>query len=367
VVQVVLGMTAALAKDNIDVTVFAPISKQGKTGQYPGVKIKFFKQPFFSPLLAGKSLWSGYSPALAKALKKQARNFDVIHSHSMWHYPHLAAYQAAIAANKPFVSTVQGELTPWALSKQSSRGLHIQKQILKHASAIQAVSPKEAEYIKNFSGNKNIFVVPNGINPEDFDNTGDSQWLFRTYPQLKGKKIILYLGRINDGKGLEVLARSFSKVAAREPNSRLLIVGPDEWGFGKKIKEILKQENALDKTVFTGMLAGEKKLSALRCSNAFVLLSESEAFSITILEALYCGLSVIISPECNFPEVENSGAGRIIAKDADQLTNTLLELLANPATVKDMGIKGKNLIQSGGYYYDSIAKKIIETYGKIIR
>ncbi len=366
VVQVVLGMTKALVKNNIDVTLFAP--EPGNVEDikdYGGVKIKFFKKAFFSVFLAGHSLRSGYSPALAKALAKEAGNFDLVNTHSIWHYPHYAAFLASSAANVPFMSTVQGELTPWALKQQSAWGLHTQKKILAKASAIQAVSKQEAQNIKNFTSNPNIFVVPNGITPEDFSGENGNDWLFTKYPELKGKKIVLFLGRVNAGKGLEVLAHAFAKVSAREPDSRLLIVGPDEWGYGRKIKEILKRENVLDKTVFTGMLVGKEKLSVLKSSSVFVLLSESEAFSVTILEALYCGLPVIISPECNFPEVESFGAGKIIERDSEQLAVSLLEMFADLPRLAQMSENSKKLSSSGEYFYDNIAKKIIGIYEKI--
>ena len=91
-----------------------------------------------------------------------------------------------------------------------------------------------------------------------------------------------------------------------------MIVGPDKWGYKATLEKILKREGVMDKVIFTGMLTGDQKRSALSCANVFVLPSHSEGFGVAILEAMLSGLPVVISRQCGFKEVEKINAGRIV-------------------------------------------------------
>ena len=110
------------------------------------------------------------------------------------------------------------------------------------------------------------------------------------YTRVKGKRTILFLGRIHPKKGLDILAKAFAQITRIRKDVCLLIAGPDNDNHKRKIEKILSNENVLDKVVFTGTLTGTKKLAALSGSDVFVLPSHSEGFGMSILEAMICGL-----------------------------------------------------------------------------
>jgi len=113
------------------------------------------------------------------------------------------------------------------------------------------------------------------------------------------------------------------------------------------------------------MLTGNEKLAALSRADIFVLSSYSEGFSMSILEAMACGLPVVITKQCNFPEVEGIGAGKIIDADANHLSEALIELLDNPELCKDMGDRGKRLVMEK-YTWDKVADQMIAAYEEIL-
>ena len=78
-----------------------------------------------------------------------------------------------------------------------------------------------------------------------------------------------------------------------------------------------------------------------------------------------CGLPVVITNQCHFPEVEQMQAGKIIDGDADELSETILELLDNPKLCRKMGQAGKELVRDR-YTWDKAADKMIELYEKIL-
>lgn len=364
-VRVVYGLTEALAKKEIKVFIFGPIKKgNDKNILYPKeTTVRLFSQDFLY------RLWTGHSFSLKKALRAEIEKFDLIHIHEIWHYPQFVASRLAKRYNKPCIITIHGELEPWCLNhkalKKKIYSSLIQKKILKEASALQALTKEEVKNISRFVDNKNIFLIPNGINLENFKNIPPREKFEDLYPELKGKKVILFLGRIHPKKGLDILAKTFSIISEYRKNVRLVIAGPDENGYESKIKSILKNEGVLDKVIFTGMLTGNNKLAALGRATMFVLSSYSEGFSMAVLEAMTCGLPVVITKQCNFPEIEKNKAGIIIEPDINQLVRAFNYLLSNPKLCKEMGENGTRLVKER-FTWDKIADQMLNLYEKII-
>jgi len=363
--KVVVELTGALAQKGVKVSIYAPSenAKNVNRRDSKGVHIKLFPKGFLS------RFWTSYSSPLAKALMKEASSFDLIHIHEIWHHPHFAAYQAARFSKKHFIVTIHGMLEPWCLNYKSLRkkiySILIQRKILKEASGIHAFTETEVKNISNFVDNKNILLIPNGLNLEEFKNLPNREWIEDIYPEMKGKKVILFLGRIHPIKGLNILVRAFNTIVKTRNDIQLVIAGPDNYNYKNRIVEILKRENALSNTTFTGMLTGNKKLATLSRADIFVLPSYSEGFSISILEAMACGIPVIITKQCNFPEVGEVGGGKVIDTNTVQLSNALIELLDNTDLCKEMGSRGKRLVMEK-YRWDKVADKLIVAYKEIL-
>ena len=363
--KVVQGLTEALIEKGIEISIFAPVNRGCKNNivRPKGADVRLFKQTLFS------KIWTAYSPSLIRALYEEASKFDLIHIHEIWHFPHFAAYCIAKKLKKPFIITPHGAIEPWALNykafKKKIFTILVQKRILNQASALHALTTKEVKYIRDFGVKNQIKVIPNGINIEEFKNLPPWQDLEKIYPELSDKRIILFLGRIHPKKGLDILARAFAKIARNRDDVRLLIVGPDSNGYRKQIETILKREGVFKKTIFTGILTGSKKMAALSRANVFILPSYSEGFSIAILEAMVCGLPVIITDRCNFPEVVENAAGIIIKPNTEELKEALIKLLDNTQLCKEMGRNGHKLVLEK-FTWDKIADKMINLYKSLL-
>lgn len=364
--KVVTELSEALIQKGLEVSIFSPVQKEdeSKIMRPRGVN------PYLFPQSALSKCWPGYSSALARAVRQQVANFDIIHIHEIWHHPHFAAYKAAKFARKYFIVTIHGALEPWCLNHKAFKKIIysnlIQKRILREAAGIHAITEEEIKNISNFVDNKNIFLVPNGLNLEEFKNLPDKERFENLYPVVKGKKIILFLGRLHPKKGLDLLAKAFGTILKNKDDIELVIAGPDNIDYSDQIIKILKAENAINNTTFTGMLTGNEKLAALSAADIFVLPSYSEGFSISVLEAMACGLPVVITKQCNFPEVEKVGAGKVIDADAGCLSKVLIELLDNPGLCKVLGDNGKRLVMRK-FTWDKVADKMINAYKEILK
>lgn len=365
--RVVQGLTEALARRGVEVSIFVPLRRGEENSLiYPkGVEVKTFKES-----LPVSRIWRVYSPAFAKALNKEIFGFDLIHIHEIWHHSHFVAYRAAKKSKKPFIITPHGALEPWCLKwkyvKKKIFAALIQKSILKEANVLHALTQREAKDIKSFVGDNKIAVIPNGISPEEFQNLPLPLEIEKKYPELTNKKVILFLGRIHPKKGLDILAEAFGKIVGNRKDICLFVAGPDNNGYQEKIKSILAKNNVLDKVIFSGALGGKDRLAALSRADMFVLPSYSEGFSMTILEAMVCRLPVIITNQCNFPEVRENEAGLVINPSTDELVKAITKLLENSALSKEMGENGRKLVLEK-FTWDKIADKMINLYKNAIK
>ena len=363
---VVKALTESLIRKGIAVSILSLIGeKVGKEIIYPeGVQVEVFKEGLFS------IMWTGYSPNITKALAAKANNYNIIHIHEIWHYPGYAAYYAAKRAGKPYIVTVHGSLDPWCLKyKGLKKGIYaalIQRRILNEAAAIHAITEEEAEDIRAFGIVAPILVIPNGIDPAEFQALPSPEEMDSIYPELKGKKVLLFLGRIHQKKGLDILARAFGQIARSRKDLHLLIVGPDNDNYRSQVERLLESEGVLDLTTFTGMLAEREKLAAWSRADVCVIPSYSEVRTIVALEAMACGLPVIITQQCHFPEVVEANAGIVIEPKADQLADALNELLDNSKLCEEMGENGRRLIMDK-FTWDKIADQMIQLYEDVSR
>ena len=363
----VRGLIPALVQQGMECEIATTVGYRvgADTTLVPNVPVHRFNTGWAS------RIWTAHSGQLAEFLHSEMRRFDLIHIHELWHYGGLAASRVARKLGIPYVVTIHGALEEWTLSHKPLRKYiymkMVQNRILNSAAALHAITESEAVRVSSLGYDVSIFTVPNGVPyqlPSDFRHKDTSDFLVR-YPQLNGKRVILYMGRLHAIKGMDILARSFAGVARRFEDAMMLIAGPDEDGTRRRIEETLDMSGLLDRAVFTGMLTGEDWYAAFRCADVFVLPSYSEGFSIAILEGLAAGLPAVISDQCNFPEVEQSGAGLVVSPDDTSFAKALTALLSDKALTDRMGENGLRMIKER-YNWTAIAQSIAKAYESIL-
>ena len=314
-------------------------------------------------------LWTAYSTDLARFLRENISGFHLVHVHEIWHHDGYAAFRAARKNRVPFILTPHGELSEWSMRhkawKKRIYTTLILDRILRNADAIHAITQAEKDRIATLGYDTPVTVAPNAIDPAPFDNLPDPTGFLDRFPALSGKRIILFLGRLNPTKGLDILARGFGDIARRFPDAVLLMVGPDEEGGRQGMESILRSEGVLDRAVFTGMLTGEDKLAALSSADVFTLPSYSEGFSIAILEAMAARLPVVITEGCNFPEAAEHGAGFVVEPRETAVAEAIGALLSDDDLRARMGENGGNLVAER-YTWQATASTIADLYGSLV-
>ncbi len=146
-----------------------------------------------------------------------------------------------------------------------------------------------------------------------------------------GKKLFLYLGRVNPKKGLDILIEAFARTAANDERFQLVVAGPDnaEW------KAILEHQatglGIANKITWTGLLTNEQKWGAFYASDVFCLPSHQENFALGVAEALACGLPVLISDKVNiWREIDSDCAGFVGNDDVAGTVQSLERWMCSP-------------------------------------
>ena len=117
------------------------------------------------------------------------------------------------------------------------------------------------------------------------------------YPNLNKKKILLYLSRIAEKKGLDLLIHAFNEI--KENKIHLVIAGNNQNIYAQKIKDLIKKKKLENFITWVGPLHGKIKWDALRSASLFCLPSHQENFGIVITESLSCGTPVLITNKVN--------------------------------------------------------------------
>ena len=146
---------------------------------------------------------------------------------------------------------------------------------------------------------------------------------------LRGRRVLLFLGRLHVKKGCDLLIEAFARVASSDPSLSLVMAGPDQTGWQADLERLASAQGVGDRVVWTGILAGELKWGAFYAAEVFLLPSHQENFGIAVAEALACGVPVLISDKVNiWREILADGAGRVASDDADGTARLIQERLA---------------------------------------
>jgi len=334
-----------------------------KVVQWDEVFIRYF--PIQFPRFWGTSLPLGY------ALKNRIREFDIVHIHSFYLFHTLCSAYYCNKFDVPYILKPHGSLNPYTYKRHRLRKRIVevlfQDEITRGSSAIHYATEEEMSLARRHVFDTPGFVVPAGLNIEEYTNWTLSDCLFARFPELAGKKIILFLGRVNFIKGLDILVRAFSSVSKKRDDVHLLIAGPDNEGYGKQVASWLKSEGVFSKTTFAGMLQGEEKLEAFYRSSVFVLPSYSENFGISALEAMACGLPVVISENVNLKSaIVEADSGLVASCDSGSFAASILKVLDDEECSRRMGANGVRLVHER-YSWKEIAKLLVEEYSAILK
>jgi len=289
----------------------------------------------------------GLSPRLWRWLNGNAHRFDAMVMNGIWTFPGVAVRFAARRAQRPYGIFTHGMLDPWFNRKYPLKHLKkllywpLQHAVLHDAEAVFFTAEAERDLARTSfrpSDWKSV-VVPYGINdPEERggDATAQISAFYRRLPELRGRRFLLFLARIHEKKGCDLLLRGFAGTADSVPDVDLVIAGPDQEGMQAKLQRLAEKHGIAGRVHWPGLIGGDLKWGAIRACDAFVQPSHQENFGVAVVEALAVGRPVLISNQVNiWPAIEGDRVGLVDDDTLEGVQRLLRRWFNLPAAERD--------------------------------
>ncbi|OGO20956.1 MAG: hypothetical protein A2Z15_02870 [Chloroflexi bacterium RBG_16_50_11] len=360
------GLCKELAKRGHEVTVFTTdvldgrnrIKERRETAD--GIEIRRFRN------------WSNYvafrhriflSPGMISAMRKDLKSFDIVHLNEFRTLQNLMAHHYAMKYEVPYVVQTRGSLINVA-AKQGLKSLFDAiggRTLLRDASRLIALAPLEVEQYKSYGVEAGkIDIIPNGIDLSEYDNLPPRGGFRQKHGIGEEQKVILFLGRLHQTKGIDLLINAFAGLAKDLSDARLVVAGPDD-GYLPALKNLTAELKLEEKVIFTGPVYGEQKLAAYVDADVYALTSSFEAFGISILESLACGTPVVVTDRCGIADIIRDKAGLVVPYDTAPLKDALRQMLGNEQKRQQYGRDGQALVR-GKYGWGAIAEEMEGVY-----
>jgi glycosyltransferase involved in cell wall biosynthesis len=361
--EVTVVATTANNDQDIEVPLGVPVGVDGVQVWYFRRQEPLQKLLPFVPYLS-RSIGFMYAPEMRAALDRLVPHVDVVHTQGPFVYPSYAAAHAAMRYRKPLLYSQRGCFAEERLRFRSlKKKLYIsaiEKPIMRRADSLVALTEAECTSYRALGVTTPVAIVPNGVDipaprSEAASRVRDR---FGIPPEAL---LILFLGRLHPIKGTDKLLDAFMRVMDEFPDAVLMIAGPDEWELEAQWRERAPH----GRVFFPGMIGGEEKADVLARADLFCLPSLAEGFSNAVLEALAGATAVMLSPECNFPEVEEAGAGVIVDAEAGAMAVAMRRLLGDRDSLHRMGEAGRRLV-SERYSWDVITDRLAGLYASVV-
>jgi glycosyltransferase involved in cell wall biosynthesis len=242
------------------------------------------------------------------------------------------------------------------------------KYVINKAYLIIVPTVQIQEVIKKYNIKKQIHLLPTGIDPRIFDYEDAEVAHFKTvmeekYPAIKGKRILLFAGRIAKEKNLDFLLALVPRIREKHPETVFLFVGngPDLAYFQKECEE----RSIAAHCVFTGYLARRDLALTYAISEVFVFPSLTETQGLVTIEAMLSGTPVVaIGAMGTIMVMGGDNGGFMVKNDSDEFTGRVFDLLEDKDLYRRKSLEAKNLAKA--WTIDSLTEKLVRIYREAI-
>ena len=362
--RIIYDHTTEVLRQGHQVDILSPMT--------PGEKM--YPAPEGSRVIACKrttpisNFYREFSIEMYDFLKKNIQNYDIIHMHGIWHFGSLAPF--LIPHNAALVITIHGLLDKWAVAhskwKKDIVTALYQKRILGKADLIQINNTDEEEDVIRYLGYRpaNMVIVPNGMKVSEYINLPEKGTFRKKHGISPDQQMILFMGRLNIKKGLDLLLPAFKEVYEKLPDAVLILAGPDD-GYQAETEEFIRKNNLGERIRLVGMLTDTIKKEALSDADLFVLPSYSEGFSIAVLEAMTSKVPTLVSDRVGFGDyIKKYNASYLTPLNSAGVAAGLLKILQDKNYAEDLRNRAFKMV-TDNFDITVVANQLLEEYKKI--
>lgn len=292
---------------------------------------------------------------------------DLLHLHSV-HIPENITLAAALRrGGVPYVVSVHGGLATVIWKRHRWRKLALkllaERRHLEHAAFLHAISAQDAAGIRGYGLEGQVSIVPNGMERTALIETANPDVLPCRHPELPGRRVFLFLGRLDPAvKGLDLLLTAFAEVD--RSTAALALVGPGRPAHQQALRRLSRRLGLDGDVVFTGPVYGQLKYDYLAGADVFVHPSRTEGgLPFSVLEAAAMGKPCLLTPAADpVGMFSRYGGGLVVAPDAESIFNGLTRfLMMDGARLQRFGANARSMIEQE-FDWEPIAARMISCY-----
>ncbi|HCT78468.1 MAG TPA: hypothetical protein DGT23_18200 [Micromonosporaceae bacterium] len=197
-----------------------------------------------------------------------------------------------------------------------------------------------------------LYLVPTGVAPPTSAAPGfAARWGIE-----EDDKVVLFVGRVNREKGIELLIPAFERVLQHEPKAKLVLIGAvyePRW---------LRRMISTDRVVVTGQQAPDEVAAAYQLADVFAFPSGTDTQALVLQEAALAGVpSVLVDPVLH---ERGALAGAAVLASKETFADAIISLLKDPAAARALGAKAK--ANAARHTPQAFAAAMLDIYGKFV-
>ncbi len=344
--NVILEIAPYLEKLGVTTNIYtsSAITKFGRNKtEFYEEKSKGFKIFRFDSLLRFKEY--RISLQMIPFMLKNADTIDIIHSHAIRSYQEDIGSFISLVKHKPLIISPHGGISiNWDYTDKIPKMLHdtsigyLNKKLLNPH--FIAVARMEIPILKKYGiAEDHIHFIPHGVNTEIFKPVDAIE--LKKKLGLLDADVLLYVGRIAKGKGVDKLIKILYQVRRKNKRVKLVIIGGDA-GYLSYVKILIEKYNLSDDVIFTGYIAKYDLAAYYSIADLVVYPSRQEIFGLVICEAMACGKPVIGSDIMGPSEIIVDGKTGFTSnfEDISALSEKIITLLDNKNILLKLGQNG---------------------------
>jgi glycosyltransferase involved in cell wall biosynthesis len=299
------------------------------------------------------------SPGMFWDILRRGQRYDLIHLNCLV-YGHVAyGYWAARLRHVPVI------VTPHAHAEQEvTYNIGYQRAVLADCDHILTDTPAERQLMIDLGlPPERVSLGGVGLCPADYP-PGDTRAARQRLGLPEEGFVLLFLGRKDKYKGLEVALQAFAQLQDRYPDLHLLAIGPET----DDSRAIWPKYQDLPNLHVLGAVSDEEKLAALQACDCLTLPSVGEAFGIVFVEAWMIGKPVVAARTLSVGSVVDDGENGLLAApdDATDLARCIAALMDNPDRRRAMGQRGREKVLAH-YTVPRITDRIEAVYQRVLQ
>jgi glycosyltransferase involved in cell wall biosynthesis len=278
-----------------------------------------------------------WSPAMVEAVSRECHQFDRIICHSLWNPTATFIMDALRWAGTPYLLMPHGMLDPLVFARhrflKSACARLWERANVEGASILAFNSDFEREKAGACGWRfPQTLVFPHALDLAYWGDLPPRTSFEYRFPQVKGREVILFVGRIDWVKNLNLLLEALPIVRQSRPAAMLVCVGPDNDGYQSKLEQMARARNLHEHILFTGMQTGDHLKAAYARGDVFALVSKKENFGLAAAEALASGLPVVLSEGVDLgKDWQNGGPVERTLPVPDAMAGKLVQMLERTA------------------------------------